>query len=224
RGIYKGPVAYAKDAFEGLGLMDRLMAGQNIGAEFRQAAEIARKVREAGAPAPGVVVPKRSAVRTDVPIPSPPFWGSGVIEHIPLKAVMPYLNEVMLFQVQWQYKKAGRTAEQYDRYLDGEVRPILNELAAKCIKEKTLYPQAVYGYWPCNSDGDDLIIYAPNDRKTELQRFRFPRQKKEPFWCLPDFFRPLESGQRDVVAFTIVTVGRRASEVAQEWFKDNRYQ
>ncbi len=227
RGIYKGPVAYAKDAFEGLHLMDKLMAGESIGADFRQRPPIAAAPKATAATATAVL-PKRSAVRTDVPIPRPPFWGSRVIEHVPLKAVMPYLNEVMLFQVQWQYKKSGRPQEQYDRYVDAEVRPILAELAQTCIKEKILNPQAVYGYWPCNSDGDDLIIFdpvaagAPAGR--EIQRFTFPRQRKEPFWCLPDFFRPIESGQRDVVAFSIVTVGRKATEVAQEWFKANRYQ
>jgi len=223
RGIYKGPVAYAKDAFEGLHLMDRLMAGESIGADFRQRPPIAAAPK-AAAGAATAVLPKRSAVRTDVAIPKPPFWGSRVIEHVPLKAVMPYLNEVMLFQVQWQYKKSGRPQEQYDRYIDAEVRPILTELAQTCIKEKILNPQAVYGYWPCNSDGDDLVIFDPQDHKSEMQRFTFPRQRKEPFWCLPDFFRPIESGQRDVVGFSIVTVGRKASEVAQEWFKADRYQ
>jgi len=220
RGVYHGPVAYAKDAFEGLSLMDRLMAGETIVSEARQAPRPAAKAVEA----PAVDLPKRSAVRADVPIPTPPFWGSRVIEHVPLKAVVPFINEVMLFQVQWQYKKAGRSQEDFDRYVDSEVRPILNELAQRCIKEKILIPQAVYGYWPCNADGNDLVIFDPADRKTEVQRFTFPRQRKEPFWCLADFYRPIESGERDVVAFSIVTVGRRATEVAGEWFKDNRYQ
>src|SRR5262249_59047774 len=121
---------------------------------------VTRAARAAAAAATDVL-PKRSAVRTDVPIPTPPFWGSRVIEQIPLKAVIPYLNEVMLFQVQWQYKKAGRTPEEHERYVDAEVRPILHNLAERCVKEKILNPQAVYGYWPCNSDGDDLIVYEP---------------------------------------------------------------
>ncbi len=220
RGVYHGQVAYAKDAFEGLSLMDRLMAGETIVSEARQAPRPAAKVVEA----PAVDLPKRSAVREDVPIPTPPFWGSRVIEHVPLKAVVPYINEVMLFQVQWQYKKAGRSQEEFDRYIDAEVRPIVNELAQRCIKEKILNPQAVYGYWPCNADGNDLVIFDPADRKTEIQRFTFPRQRKEPFWCLADFYRPIESGERDVVAFSIVTVGRQATQIAGEWFKDNRYQ
>ncbi len=223
RAIYGGPLAYAKDSFEGLSLMNRLMAGEDIGAQTRQAAPTRPAAAETGArPAPQVL--RRSAVRTDVPIPMPPFWGSRVIEHIPLKAVLPYLNEVMLFQVQWQYKKAGRSQEAFDRFVNAEVRPILHELAAQCARERTLVPQAVYGYWPCNSAGDDLVLYDPADPQREAQRFTFPRQRKEPYWCLSDFFRPVESGQRDVVGVSIVTVGPRVSEVAREWFEQNRYQ
>lgn len=224
RAIYKGPVAYAKDSFEGLALMDRLMAGENIGAETRQAVPATRIVADAARAERPAVMPKRSAVRADAPVPTPPFWGSRVIEHIPLKAVVPFLNEVMLFQVQWQYKKAGRTQDEFDRTIDRDVRPILHTLAERCIREKILNCQAVYGYWPCNAEGDDLIVFDPADTHREIQRFSFPRQQKEPFWCLSDFFRPIESGVRDVVAFTIVTVGRRATEVASEWFKENRYQ
>ncbi|MCK6456744.1 MAG: methionine synthase [Phycisphaerae bacterium] len=227
RGIYQGPVAYAKDAFEGLSLMDRLMAGEDIGSETRQrvASAAALRTPAASRAAGGVAtLPRRSAIRTDVAIPRPPFWGSRVIEHIPLQSILAYVNEVMLFQVQWQYKKAGRSQEEYDHYVDAQVRPVFHALAARCAKERILAPQAVYGYWPCNADGDDLIVFDPQSPSREIQRFTFPRQMKEPYWCLSDFFRPIESGERDVVSFTIVTVGRKASEIAREWFEQNRYQ
>ncbi|MFO0972303.1 MAG: vitamin B12 dependent-methionine synthase activation domain-containing protein [Phycisphaerae bacterium] len=225
RGVYRGPVAYAKDAFEGLALMDKLMAGGRIDDQVRQprAAATSSPGAAASADKSPVELPKRSAVRADAPIPTPPFWGSRVIEQIPVAALLGYLNEVMLFQVQWQYKKAGRSSEEFERYVDAEVRPILHNLARTAARERILVPQAVYGYWPCNAAGDDLVIFDPRDPAREVQRFTFPRQRQAPFWCLSDFFRPIDAGVRDVVAFTIVTVGARASDVAREWFNANRY-
>ncbi|QDV90725.1 Methionine synthase [Phycisphaerae bacterium RAS2] len=228
RGIYKGPLAYAKDAFDGLALMNRLAEGQPL----VEAGATAAARRKAGAESPvplGVEAPPRSGVATTNPIPQPPFWGSRVIEKIDLQTVMPYINEKMLFGVQWQYTPAGRKKDEYDDYIRREVRPILHDLARRCAKEKILVPQAIYGYWPCNSDGADLILYeppangSPPARGREIMRFSFPRQPTPPYLCLSDFWRPIESGETDVVAFHIVTVGRAASEVARQWFEKNLY-
>ncbi len=187
-------------------------------------------------------------------VPAPPFWGARVVESIPLRAVLAYLNEVMLFQVQWAFRKKGRTPEQFKRYIDLEVRPIYRELVERCERERIITPAAIYGYWPCNSEGDDLIVYAPDADRPPLHdaldarsharsaeqrsaalaippreplralaRFTFPRQSKPPFWCLSDFWRPVEQGV-DVVAFQIVTAGRNVSEVARDWFARNEYQ
>ncbi len=226
RPLYSGPVAYAKDAFEGLALMERIADGQSIAGAPRQvvsspAARVARA-------APPVEIPARSEVADDNPVPTPPFWGSRVIERVDLRAALAYLNEVMLFQVQWQYKKRGRSPEQFKEFVEGHVRPIYNELIDRCRREDILQPQAVYGYWPCNGAGDDLIIYhppAPGESlsRDEILRFTFPRQDRPPFWCLADFWRPLESGEQDVVAFFVVTAGARASEVAMEYFKNDLY-
>jgi 5-methyltetrahydrofolate--homocysteine methyltransferase len=159
--------------------------------------------------------------------------------------------------VQWQYTPAGRKKDEYDAYIRNEIRPILHDLARRCAKEGILRPQAVYGYWPCNSDGDDLIVYAPPGEgiegsrdqgiksgtpgeatsipqslnpsipssfdSRELLRFTFPRQHKDPFWCLSDFWRPVSSGEVDVVAFHIVTVGGEATRTARAWFEQNLY-
>ncbi|QOJ02081.1 MAG: methionine synthase [Planctomycetia bacterium] len=228
RGIYKGPLAYAKDAFDGLALMNRLADGKPL---VEADAPVApRRKTGTGVPVPlGVEAPPRSGVATTNPIPQPPFWGSRVIEKIDLQTVMPYINEKMLFGVQWQYTPAGRNKDEYDDYIRREVRPILHDLARRCAKEKILVPQAIYGYWPCNSDGPDLIVYAPPAdgsppaRGREIMRFRFPRQPTPPYLCLSDFWRPLESGETDVVAFHIVTVGRAASDVARQWFEKNLY-
>jgi 5-methyltetrahydrofolate--homocysteine methyltransferase len=226
RSLYDGPLAYAKDAFEGLSLMNRLAEGASIVDPPRQpkrAASAASVPRAARAD-----VPARSSVATDNPVPVPPFWGSRVIERIDLQSVLGFLNEVVLYQVQWQYKKRGRSADEYEAYLKKEVRPILRELSRRCAKEEILRPQAIYGYWPCNSEGDDLIVYeAPaagaGPQRRELARFTFPRQDRAPYWCLSDFWRPVGGGEFDVVAFSIVTVGRRASEVARQWFEENKY-
>ncbi len=147
---------------------------------------------------PAEPVPARSAVAVDVPIPTPPFWGRKVIENIPLADVLPYINETMLFQVQWQFRRNRRPADEFERYLDAEVRPIYRDLVARCQAEQILQPRAVYGYWPCQSEGDTLYVYDPVDRDLVLGRFDLPRQRKRPYWCLADFWRPRSSGQFDV--------------------------
>ncbi|MCZ6682099.1 MAG: methionine synthase, partial [Planctomycetota bacterium] len=231
--LYNGEVAYAKDAFEGLDLMRRLTAGEAIaGAPKTKPMPAAARSDQAGVP---VEVPARSDVAMDNPIPIPPFWGSRVIERVDLQSVLPLVNEKMLFGVQWQYKRGERTTDEYKAYIKDEVRPILYELGRKCAKEGILLPQAVYGFWPCNADGDDLVVYEPpaanngaplnsaSFERKEIMRFTFPRQNKKPFWCLPDFWRPASGEEVDVVAFHIVTVGRAASDVARKWFEEDRY-
>jgi len=220
RPLYGGPLFYAKDAFDGLSLMERIVAGQAAPPPAAEKRVVVAEPPEAPVPAR---IPRRSAVSTSVPVPVPPFWGRRVVEHVPVKALLPYLNEVMLFQVQWEYKKARRGAEEFRKYIDEQVRPILRELVAVCEAQHILRPQAIYGYFPAQSEGDDLMVYEPSDRRRELARFRFPRQQKAPYWCLSDFFRPTESGEMDVAAFAVVTMGGRVSEVAREWFAANRY-
>jgi 5-methyltetrahydrofolate--homocysteine methyltransferase len=226
RALYRGEVAYARDAFDGLALIDRIAAGESIVDMPRQIVSSAAALK-AGAET-RYEIPERSEVAADNPIPAPPFWGARVIEHLPLDSVLAIINEVMLFQVQWQFKKKGRGPEEYQEYLEREVRPIYRELIERCRREDILKPQAIYGYWPCNSEGDDLIIYRPPEpgeepARDEIMRFTFPRQNRPPFWCLPDFWRPYESGEFDVAAFAIVTSGRRASQIAQEYFQQDRY-
>ncbi|MBN2446070.1 MAG: methionine synthase [Phycisphaerae bacterium] len=174
----------------------------------------------------------RSDIGHEYPVPRPPFWGARVVEQIDLMAALAYVNEVMLFQVQWGFRRMGRSVDEFRQYIEREVRPVYRELVARCDRERIIRPQAVYGYWPCNSDGNDLVIFAPPsgtiDRPEhhgdEIWRFTFPRQSAPPYWCLSDFWRPLEDGTVDVCAFSIVTAGSRVSEVAREWFANNEYQ
>ncbi|MHC4065821.1 MAG: methionine synthase, partial [Planctomycetota bacterium] len=250
---YGGALFYAKDAFDGLRLMEQLaarpaeVAGAAVKAQLDSAVEAddrsvaATNARVTVPPETcrPTAAPAHSAIARDVRVPRPPFWGTKVVEQIDLHAVLAYVNENMLFQVQWQYRKAGRSREEFARYVNDEVRPIYRELVARCRNEQILQPQAAYGYWPVQADADVLIVYDPGpltdgvlpdgnadvpaDSWREVARFEFPRQSKAPFWCLSDFFRPVDSGQIDVVAFMVVTVGRRASDVAGQWFQDNRY-
>ena len=193
--------------------------------------EAARAVANRGL-GPLPIAPPRSDIGHSHPVPRPPFWGARVLEKIELKAALTYINETMLFQVQWGFRKKRRDAQEWRQHVASEIRPIYRQLVERCEREDILRPQAVYGYWPCNSDGDDLIIFVPPagalDRpelhRGELLRFKFPRQRKHPYWCLADFWRPVWSGVVDVAAFSIVTAGRRVSQVAQEWFAGNQYQ
>ncbi|RJP30770.1 MAG: methionine synthase, partial [Phycisphaerales bacterium] len=164
-----------------------------------------------------------SDISRNEPVPEPPFWGSRVIEHVDVKAPLSYINENMLFQVQWGYRKARRSPEDFARYVNDEVRPIYRKLVEQCEREGILEPKAVYGFWPCQADGDTLIIFDPNDHTRVLETFDFPRQRKAPYWCLSDFFRPVTDDKLDVVAFSLVTVGSKVSAVAREWFAADRY-
>jgi 5-methyltetrahydrofolate--homocysteine methyltransferase len=146
-----------------------------------------------------------------------------VIEHIDPRAAAAYLNENMLFQVQWQYRKNRRSPVEFKKYINAEVRPILRELLEQCERDDILKPQAIYGFWPVQAEGDNLIVFDPENRHRQLETFEFPRMGKPPYWCLSDFFRPAAGEAHDAAAFMIVTVGRRVSDVAREWFAADRY-
>ncbi|MDQ1560302.1 MAG: 5-methyltetrahydrofolate--homocysteine methyltransferase [Pyrinomonadaceae bacterium] len=165
---------------------------------------------------------RRSDVRTDAPVPRPPFYGSRVVDDIPLDDVFAFVNETALFKGQWQFKQGRRSAEDYRALVAEKVRPVYDELKERSKREQLLVPRVVYGYFPCQSAGNDLIIYE-DDERTERQRFTFPRQPEGKRLCLADYFAPVDSGHVDTVAFHLVTVGRRASEYAHELFKSDNY-
>lgn len=165
-----------------------------------------------------------AGIRHDNAVPAPPFWGSRCIERIPLRAVVPYINRKTLYKFQWGYKAAGRSEDEYQAFARAELDPILNRLLERSEREDILRPQAVYGYFPCHADGNDLIVYEDPAGQRERCRFTFPRQPKGRHLCLADFFRPRESGAIDVVGFQLVTVGQHASDFARELFKADQYQ
>src|SRR5690349_17668480 len=236
RAYEAGRVAYARDAFDGLALMDRIVGNDFDGylAEVQRKNEgrpvnERRKLGRAADAKPMRPVDveeirlRRAELTHNVPIPEPPFWGPRTIARVPAKAVVPYLNERMLYQFQWGYRKDGRSLAEYREWAKDELRPVLRRILDIAIREDILVPQAAYGYWPCAAEGHDVIIYDPNGRR-ELTRFSFPRQNKEGGLCIADFFRDVASNERDVIGLQVVTMGRRASEAAREWFAENRYQ
>jgi 5-methyltetrahydrofolate--homocysteine methyltransferase len=251
KSIYKGTLFYARDAFAGLHTMDKLMSGDgHIGDEQAKAAvaasgngdgsdraeaaedligeEAKRGERKPARPRGLTKIPGdtthtlRSDVRTDVPIPQPPFLGSRVVLDIPIENVFDYVNETALFKGQWQFKQGRTSAEEYQTLVASKVRPVYEELKQRCNREGLLVPRVVYGYFPAQSAGNDLIVYD-TDARTERARFTFPRQPAGKRLCLADYFASVESGHMDVVAFDLVTVGRRASEYSQELFQRDDY-
>src|SRR6266540_1630869 len=164
----------------------------------------------------------RSAVRMDVPIPAAPFYGYRVVEAVPQDEVFAFINETALFKGQWQFKQGRKPLDEYQAFVHDTVRPVYDELKQRSKTKGLLTPRVVYGYFPCQSSGNDLIIYHDNER-TERLRFTFPRQPGGKNLCLADFFAAKESGRMDVVSFHLVTMGRRASEYSQELFKSDNY-
>jgi 5-methyltetrahydrofolate--homocysteine methyltransferase len=231
-----GRVAYARDAFDGLGLMDKIVTGKfdahlgEVQAKNEgRAVKPSRKLGRAADPRPMRPVDldeirlRRAELTRDIAVPRPPFWGPRAITRVSPKAVVPYLNERMLYQFQWGYRKDGRSLAEYREWARDELRPILTRMLDIAIREEILMPQAAYGYWPCAAEGNDVILFDPDGRR-ELTRFSFPRQNKDGGLCVADFFRDVGTAERDVIGLQVVTMGRRASEAAREWFADNRYQ
>ena len=229
-----GRVAYARDAFDGLHLMDKVTGNgfddylaatqakrsgkaRNTSRTLGQADQRAFRPVDVGA-----VQVRRRRITQDVPVASPPFWGARVIEAAP-KAIVPFVNERSLYQFQWGFRKQGRTLDDFLGWAKQELRPVMRRMLALCEEQDILKPQAAYGYWLAAGQGNDLIIFE-QDGTTELARFTLPRQPKEDGECIADFFRDVDDKERDVIALQVVTVGQKASDVARVWFEENRYQ
>ncbi len=234
-------VAYAQDAFAGLELMNRIAEGSfdeylvEI-KEKRSKRKHSRKKERGGVYKEGEITAelrpveveeirlKRAELAKEAVVPEPPFWGSKVIDKVTPKAVLPFLNDQMLFTFHWGFKKAGKSLTDYWKWIDQEVRPILTRLLEECEKDDILHPKAAYGYFPCNADGNDLIIFDIQDNNKELGRFQLPRQDKQGGICIADFFRDASSGERDVIGLQVVTAGQKVADTAREWFAGDRYQ
>jgi 5-methyltetrahydrofolate--homocysteine methyltransferase len=165
-------------------------------------------------------------VASDNPLFTPPFTGSKVVKGISIDEIAGYINETALFRNQWGYRpEKGPDGEvEDDAAFKERIRPILRDELAKATAAGILVPQVVYGYFPASGDGQDVVIWADETRSAEVTRFSFPRQRKDPFLCIADFVRPIESPEVDHVAFHIVTMGPAVSELTAKLFADDRYQ
>src|SRR5882672_147882 len=250
--LYKGQLFYARDAFAGLHTMDKLANSENgkevvgsdlvrvpgaaasedletpedvedlVGEEAKLGIRKPLRLRGTTKSLGDTTHTNRSDVRVDVPIPAAPFYGSRVVEDIALDDVFAFVNETALFKGQWQFKQGRTPPDQYETFVRETVRPIYEELKERSKREQLLVPRVVYGYFPCQSSGNDLIILN-DDLRSERMRFTFPRQPSGKRLCLADFFAAKDSGRVDVVAFHLVTMGSRASEYSRELFKADNY-
>ncbi|MEY4657392.1 MAG: hypothetical protein RL466_205 [Actinomycetota bacterium] len=220
---FPGEVRYARDAFEGLRLMDAIMAvkrGEEGAAlpalRERRVKTVARQEEDT------VIDTRRSDVAIDIDIPTVPFFGSRIVKGIPLADYVGMLDERALFMGQWGLKGARG---EYEAMAESEGRPRLRRLLNEAQSQGWLEAAVVYGYFPCVSEGNDLVIlhHEGPDKGQERLRFSFPRQSRDRRLCISDFFASRESGKTDVVAFHVVTMGNTVSKAANELFAANAY-
>ena len=229
-----GRVAYARDAFDGLHLMDKVtgngfddylaaVQAKRVGKSRNTSRTLGQADAKAFRPVDvAAVQARRRRLTSDVAVAEPPFWGARVIE-APAKAIVPFLNERSLYQFQWGFRKQGRSLDDFLGWAKQELRPVMRRMLTICEQQDILRPQAAYGYWKAAGQGNELIVFE-QDGQTELCRFALPRQPKEDGECIADFFRDIDEAERDVIGLQVVTVGQKASDTARVWFEDNRYQ
>ncbi|CAN5575487.1 methionine synthase [soil metagenome] len=224
--VYDPGVYYCKDAFQGLDTMDQLVDSETRAALVDRMRAEARTLREKpvvvddGPPVTDSSV--RSTARTDVPIPTPPFWG---VREIPvgLDAIYPYLDRHVLFKLHWGGR--GRKGEEWRRLVEGHdgEEGFAARLERMWREQDYLHPRARLGYFPVNADGNELVVFDHADHERELTRLVFPRQPRHDRICMTDFFRPLDSGERDVVALQGVTVGSEVTDLMARLEADGEF-
>ncbi|HEX2088286.1 MAG TPA: homocysteine S-methyltransferase family protein, partial [Solirubrobacteraceae bacterium] len=214
---YEPGVFYCKDAFDGLSKMDQIVDGEAREALVAKTRDAAQRLRERGPEPEGPPTDDdtvRSPARTDVPVPEPPFWGSREIE-VDLDEVYPHLDTHVLFKLHWGGR--GVKGAAWRELVTDDFLPRLERM----WREQTyLHPRAKVGYFPCFSEGNEIVVLDPEDRSTVLERFVAPRQPGHDRICLADFFRPKDSGELDVVAFQAVTVGGEVTELMAQLERD----
>ncbi|ASR03420.1 methionine synthase [Gordonia rubripertincta] len=245
--VYEGDVHYARDAFEGLRLMDDIMARKRGGgpdpdsdeakAEAAKTAErkarherskrIAAKRKAAEEP---VVVPARSDVAADNEIPTPPFWGSRIVKGVPIADYLQLLDERALFLGQWGLRGArGGDGPSYEELVESEGRPRLRYWIDRLATENILQHAAVvYGYYPAVSEGDTVHVLTEPDPDAPVRfSFSFPRQQRSRFLCIADFIQSREAakaaGRVDVMPFQLVTMGQPIADFANKLFAEDAY-
>eukprot|EP00913_Durusdinium_trenchii_P006305 g5917.t1 len=242
RSIYTGSCLYGKDAFEGLRIMDLLASDQltTIEQEITERQDARSEAKKAhdekrsqSSPDPAGEVSAqrtegaRSEIPRDTPVPAAPFLGSRVVTDIPLDSIYPYINPTALFATQWQLKRGPRSKSEHEAYLQEHAQPVFDRLKNQCAAENILKPAVVYGYYPCWSDGQDLVVFDATDHDKEIERFSFPRQTTKRALCIADFFKDADEckalGRKDVLGLSCVTMGQKVSEVCKTLFESNDY-
>ncbi|WP_158802599.1 MULTISPECIES: methionine synthase [unclassified Acidisoma] len=234
RAYASGRVAYARDAFDGLSLMEKVtgngfddymaaVQARRVGKSRNTTRTLGQADAKAFQPVDVLAVQaRRRRLTQDQPVIVPPFWGARTVE-APPRALVPFLNERSLYQFQWGFRKQGRSLDEFLGWAKQELRPIMRRMLTLCEEQDILKPQAIYGYWKAAGQGNDLILFA-QDGETELCRFALPRQPREDGDCIADFFRDVDDAERDVIGLQVVTVGQKPSDLARVWFEENRYQ
>jgi len=224
--LYKGPLLYCKDAFEGLHMMDAISGGKTIAVvdAQRERTQKRKRLRETAVKPASPDAANIKPIATNNPIPTPPFWGRRVVTDLSPRHLFPYINQTALFRGQWGFKQGKLSPEEFEKLTEEKARPVFEALQKRALEEGFLQPKVVYGYFPVQGDGDDLIVYRPANRSKEWLRFRFPRQEGRRRLCIADFFRPKSSGEMDVLGVQLVTVGDKATELAEQLRKENKYQ
>jgi 5-methyltetrahydrofolate--homocysteine methyltransferase len=218
---FAGVVRYARDAFEGLRLMDALMGvKRGVAGAALPPLRQRRVTAVIDRPEEDVELGGRSDVATDVVVPTPPFWGDRLVKGIPLADYADLLDEKATFAGRWGLRGV-RGGASYEDLVETEGRPRMRKWLDRIQTEGWLDAGVVYGYFPCVSEGNDLVVL--NDDGSDRVRFTFPRQRRDRRLCLADFFRPRESGETDVVAFQVVTIGSRVSDATGALFAENAY-
>ncbi len=224
--VYAPGVFYCKDAFQGLDTMDALIDKQTREVLVERIRSEARELREKPVKIddspPTTDASVRSAARTDVPIPEPPFWGVREID-VDLDEVFPHLDRHVLFKLHWGGR--GVKGEAWEKLVagNGQDEGFAPRLERMWREQDYLHPRARLGYFPCNADGNELIVFDPEDGERELERLVFPRQPGHDRICLSDFYRPLESGERDLVALQGVTVGPQVTELIERLEREGEF-
>ncbi|MEH2274187.1 MAG: methionine synthase [Nostoc sp.] len=241
---YKGKVVYGKDAFSDLHFMDKLMPAKAAGnwedlqgflneVEITEVSTNGHKesvtttAKEIASAEPKEVDTRRSeTVTIDIERPTPPFWGTQLLQpnDIPIEEIFWHLDLQALIAGQWQFRKPKeQSKEEYQAFLAEKVYPVLENWKQLIIEENLLHPQVIYGYFPCQAEGNSLHIYDSQNQSQQVATFEFPRQRSLRRLCIADFFAPKESGIIDVFPMQAVTVGDIATEFAQKLFAANQY-
>jgi 5-methyltetrahydrofolate--homocysteine methyltransferase len=221
RAIYHGTLAYANDAFDGLHFMEKICRRDTI-VEEKQTKRKTENVKRKTAKETSNTTAMEKPAWKPVEIPTAPFLGTKLVRDIPLATVFDYINPIALFRGQWQVRRGKMKIVDYNKMVEEKFVPIFKELKQRCLNERLLIPEVVYGYFLCNSDGDDVVIFDKSGTR-EIERFHFPRQAEGNLLCIADSFAPIASGKKDGIGMMVVTVGHKASEISRKLFESDKY-